>query len=127
MQLRMGQAALQHGAVASAQQTCLQLIEQEYKPVWRLCRHVMRQSKQGDGSVETQMRLLTYAIQYAPPGKVSTFCLICPLFLLPLLPVCSLPFCFFFWFLLPGLLLLLVVQTSGPAKIAPLRMFQLAV
>ena len=71
IQLRIGQAALQHRALASAQQTCLDLIEEEYKPAWRLCRQVMRQSKQGDGSMETQRRLLSYAIQHAPPERVS--------------------------------------------------------
>lgn len=75
VQLRMGQAALQHGALQAAQQTCLQLMEADYKPVWRLCRHVMRRSKQGDGTAETQTRLLSYAIQYAPADRVSKTCL----------------------------------------------------
>lgn len=71
VQLRMGQAALQHGALQAAQQSCIQLMEADYKPVWRLCRHVMRHSKQGDGSAETQKRLLSYAIQHAPADRVS--------------------------------------------------------
>lgn len=71
VRLTVGEAALQHGALQSSQQICLELIEQDFKPAWRLCHRVMRRCLKGDGSLDTQRRLLSYAMQHAPAERVS--------------------------------------------------------
>ncbi len=79
--LCIGRAALDHGDLQSAQQTCVQLINRDYVASWRLCADVMRAGGDEVGSKDTHVMLLSFAAQYACGRKVSLISVV----LLPLL------------------------------------------
>lgn len=67
----IGGAALLHKDVEAAQRVCLQLIRKDHMPAWRLCAAVMRAGGDEVGSMDTHVKLLSFAACYCPAKRVS--------------------------------------------------------
>lgn len=77
----IGGAALRQGDVEVAHQVCLHLIKKDHVPAWRLCAAVMRAGGDEIGSMDTHVKLLSFAACYCPAKRVS---LLHPMLGLPL-------------------------------------------
>lgn len=77
----VGGAALLHKDVEAAQQVCLQLIRRDHAPAWRLCAAVMRGGGDEVGSMDTHVKLLSFAACYCPAKRVNLLRFMLGLFL----------------------------------------------